>query len=137
MKRRKHNYSGGDWQLIKAICQGCGSKTIKQTFGYLQRLAYFDKSKLIFDIFDDGAFFAGTRNKNHVRVIAIAVLQSNQRGGMGKAIMYHEMRKARAWGISEITLRTSKKEHGIHFWKAMGAVITGEKGEDWEMRLKF
>lgn len=137
MKVRKHTYSDEDWQLIKTICQNCGSKTIKQTFGYLQRLAYFDKSKLLFRIFDETAFFAGTLNKNHIRVIAIAVSQNGQRKGMGRAIMYRVMKRARMHGISEITLRTSKTEQGLYFWRALGAVITGEKGADWEMKLKF
>ena len=137
MKVQKFKGDPADYKVVHDICYGCGSESIKKTYPYIRAAAWQGGRKFFLDIFDGKAFFAGIRSKNHVRLIAIAVMQDFQQGGVGKRIMFHEMKKARVFGLSEITLRTSKTEKGILFWKAMGATITGEKGEDWEMRLRF
>lgn len=39
-------------------------------------------------------------------------------------------------GLEKITFRTSKEESAINFYRKMGGVVVGEKGNDWEVEIK-
>lgn len=39
-------------------------------------------------------------------------------------------------GLEKITLRTSKNETAVYFFKKCGGIITGQKGTDWKMEIK-
>jgi len=134
-----HKFKGSpdEYKVIHDICYGCGSESIKKTYPYIRAAAWQGGKKFFLDVFGGKAFFAAIRSKSHIRLIGIAVMSDIQQKGLGRRIMLYEMKKARFFDIAEITLRTSKTENGVAFWKSMGAVITGEKGEDWEMRLRF
>ena len=137
MKVRSFNGSAEDDQLIRKICFGCGSKAIQGSRGFIQRMCYLHPNEIIFDIFDDKAFFFGWRGRQHVRCIAIAVLEEFQHDGIGKEIIFFETQKAVQLGINKMTLRTSKIESGVNFWLSVGTKIVGEKDLDWEMLLQF
>ncbi len=137
MKCRRFDGSEKDKELIHNICFNCGSTVMKRTFGYIERMMYFDSKKCVFDIFDESAFFFGVRGKKHLRCIGIAVMKSQQRQGIGRNILYHEMRKAKLHELNRMTLRTAKDETGIEFWLKMGATIVERKDTYWEMILNF
>lgn len=137
MKVRRFSGTPEDEKMIHDICFNCGSKTVKSSYGYISRMVYLHPNEIIFDIFDDNAFFFGWKGKKHIRCIVIAVLKDYQQAGIGKEILLFEKVKAIQLGINKITCRTSKTEDGLKFWQAMGAKIIGEKGEDWEMQMEF
>ena len=134
---RKFNGSDTDEKLIHDICYGCGDNHIKNCRGYLQTINYFAKQQYFCDIFDEVAFFAAVKNKKHIRLIAVAVLEEHQRKGYGRRILFYEMQKAIRFGLREITFRTSIDGTAINFWTKLGARITGRSGQDWEMKLQF
>lgn len=46
-------------------------------------------------------------------------------------------KKCKENNLNKITLRTSKSEVAVNFYKKFGGVVVGEKGEDWEMEIKL
>lgn len=126
-----------DRDTIKDIVKNCGSKNVKSTYSYLDVVNYHSKDKFKCEILDDCAFFAGTMAKNHFRLIETAVKEDSQRKGYGSAIMIRMKKLCKENNLSKITLRTSKKETALAFFKKHGAEIIGEKGEDYEMEIKL
>lgn len=126
-----------DKELIKEIVKNCGSKNVKSTYSYLDVVNYHSKDKFKCEIIDDCAFFAGTMAKSHFRLIETAVKEESQRKGYGTAIMIRMRKLCKENNLTKITLRTSKEETALNFFKKQGGVITGEKGNDYEMEIKL
>lgn len=110
MQVRKFKDTLEDWKLIHDICYNCNSKILKQTYGYLQRINFLSGDKFFCDIFDEMAFFAGTKAKTHFRCLAVAVSSESQLKGLGRQILHYEMDKLRYIGIDAITLRANMNE---------------------------
>ena len=138
MNYRPFDNSRRDWQILHDICYGCGSENVKKSHAYIRTAQWQGGKHFFCDIFEDGAaFFAGSRGQDHIRVVDLAVLLTRQHQGLGTQIMMFEIAKARSWGIRKMTLRTAMNEHGRNFWASLGGKITGRRGEDWEMELRF
>ena len=126
-----------DKELIKQIAKNCGSKNVRNTYSYLDVVNYHSKDKFKCEIIDDCAFFAGTMAKDHFRLIETAVKKECQRKGYGTAIMIRMRKLCEENNLTKITLRTSKEETAVNFFKKQGGTITGEKGNDYEMEIKL
>ena len=125
-----------DKELIKDIVKNCGSKNVRSTYSYLDVVNYHSKNKFKCEIIDDCAFFAGTMAKNHFRLIETAVKEEYQGKGYGTALIIRMKMLCKENNLSKITLRTSKEETALYFFKKNGGVITGEKGNDYEMEIR-
>lgn len=126
-------------QDVRAICYGCGSPAMKNTWAYLRVSDKFCK-RVLSEIAEDGsAFYYATISKSHARLIGIAVKASEQRNGIGKVALFRLLSQLKSLGLDKLTLRTSSHEEAHLFWCAMGAIITGydPKSEDYEMEIKF
>lgn len=126
-----------DRQLIKEICYSCGSRSVKESFAYLRRARYQGGQRFFCDIFDEVGCFTGVIAKDHIRMIVIAVIQTEQKNGIGRKIIKAEKLKALVRGIHRITFRTAQDETAVKFHMKLGARIIGKKGKDWEMELRF
>lgn len=125
-----------DKELIKEIAKNCGSKNVKSTYSYLDVANYHSKDKFKCEILDECAFFAGLLGKKHFRLIETAVKEECQGKGYGTALMIRMRKLCIDNNLNKITLRTSKNETALEFFKKQGGVITGEKGNDYEMEIK-
>lgn len=137
MKYRSFIYSAEDKELFRKICKDCGSKRIKHSYGFMERLVFLRPNQCFIDFFDDVAFFCGVICKDHLRCVDIAVLAEYQRQGIGKEIIFFETHKASMQGANRMTLRTPFNEDGIKFWLSIGAQITGKGESYWDMTLPF
>ena len=102
---------------------------------YFRSALFFSKDKFVYKIIPRKAFYYGIANKTSFRLIAIAVVESEQGNGIGTELLCDLMQKCYEKGLFKITLRTHKAGKAMRFWKRMGAVIAGEKGEDYEMEI--
>lgn len=125
-----------DKEIIKDIAKNCGSKNVKSTYSYLDVANYHSKGKFRCEIIDECAFFAGLIGKQHFRLIETAVKQDCQGKGYGTAIIIRMKKLCKENNLNKITLRTSKDETALQFFKKQGGVIIGEKGNDFEMEIK-
>lgn len=87
------------------------------------------------EIVDDAAFYAGTFGKKHFRLYEMAVSKEAQGKGYGTICLERLKMLCQQRGISKITLRTSRNETAIDFWRKHGGVIVGINGEDWEVEI--
>jgi hypothetical protein len=86
---------------------------------------------------DGKSFYLATVAKDHLRLIALAVMLDTQRNGVGSSAVQRLKLIALGMGKRRITLRTSVVEHGKDFWLKQRARITGVKGGDFEMEIAF
>lgn len=125
-----------DKELIKDIAKNCGSKNVKSTYSYLDVANYQAKEKFRCEIIDDCAFFAGIVCKKHFRLIETAVKEECQKKGYGKILLLRMKLLCQRNNLDKITLRTSKQETAVNFFRKNGGIIIGEKGNDYEMEIK-
>lgn len=125
-----------DKEIIKDIAKNCGSKNVKSTYSYLDFANNRYKDIFVCEIIDECAFFAGFYGKKHFRLMELAVKQDCQGKGYGTAIIIRMRKLCQENNLNKITLRTSKDETALEFFKKQGGVITGEKGNDFEMEIK-
>ena len=128
---------GYDRSKIKEIVSRCGSKNVKTTYSYLDVLNFYSKNKFFCAIIDDCCFFAGSFGKGHFRLVEMAVIEEQQKMGYGKAMMILMKQICRNKGAEKITLRTSKNEKAINFFKKQNAKVIGEIKNDYEMEIKL
>ena len=125
-----------DRETMKDIIRSCESKTVKGSYGYIDFIHYHRKNIFVFEIIDDIAFFAGYYWKNHFRLLEMAIKKEYQKKGYGTAMIIRIKKLCKKNNFEKITLRTSKDETALEFFKKQGGVITGEKGNDFEMEIK-
>lgn len=126
-------------EVVRSICYGCGSPTMKCTWSYLRVSDKFCK-RVLSEVSEDGtAFYYATLSKAHARLIGIAVNSSEQRKGIGKKVLFRLLSQLKSLGLYKLTLRTSSHEDAQFFWLFVGAVIVGydPKSEDYEMEINF
>lgn len=128
---------GYNKEAIKDIVKNCGSKNVKSTYSYLDVINYHSKDKFRCEIIDNSAFFAGLIAKEHFRLIETAVKEDSQRKGYGSLLIMRMKKLCKENNLNRITLRTSMEETAVNFFKKKGAVITGKKGNDYEMEIKL
>ena len=63
------------------------------------------------------------------------MVAEEQGKGLGAELICDMIQKCYEKGLNKITLRTHKAGKAVSFWQRIGAVITGEKGEDYEMSI--
>lgn len=124
-------------KAAKEICYGCGSDISKQTYAYFRTALFYNADKVMSEIYDGKALYFATRAKNHIRLIEIAVLSEYQGGGIGRIVLSRLLTRAKALGITRITLRTPINEKAAEFWLHIGAKIIGLKDNDYEMELNI
>lgn len=127
---------GFDKDTIRDIAKNCGSKSVKSSISFLERMNYLSPDKLVCEVIDDVGFYGACICKKHLRLYEIAVREDAHKQGYGKVMMMRMVKLCRQKGLEKITFRTAKNETAVEFYKKLGAVITGEKGEDWEMELR-
>lgn len=120
---------------VEEIAKNCGSKSVKSSYTYLDKMYYYNPSKFVCVIVDDCAFFAGTLCKKHFRLLELAVKEENQKMGYGKKLMGMMKQMCRKKEIEKITFRTSRQEDALYFYERMGAKIVKMKDEDFEMEI--
>lgn len=131
--------TNADERNIHDICYGCGSDSMKRTHAYLRRavnLAETSGVPIVYETNGD-AFYLATVARDHLRLIALAVIENAQGNGVGSAAVRRLKQIAVSIGKHRITLRTSMRERGKDFWLKQRARIVGVKGEDFEMELVF
>ena len=125
---------GYNKELVREIARNCGSKAVTGSLSYIE--IPFIQKNLYCEIFDDVAFFAGTFQKKHFRLYETAVKQECQRSGYGRAMIKRIQMLCQERGLDKITLRTSKEESAINFYRKVGGTVVGEKDGDWEVVIK-
>lgn len=88
------------------------------------------------EIFDDVGFFAGTMCRKHFRLYELAVKEGAHGGGYGTAMIMRIKQLCQKHGAEKITLRTSKDESAIEFYKKIGGTIVGVKDNDFEVEIR-
>ena len=125
-----------DLDLFKSIARDCGSPALAKETGYLDRARFFAKDKFIAEAISDFAFYAGTIGKKHFRLIEIVVRKDQQHKGYGTLMMKRIIRLCRKRKLEKITLRTSRNETAVDFYRRFGGEITGINGDDYEMEIR-
>ena len=125
---------GFNAKVIDDIAKNCGADSVKNTISYL-RVPFIGGAGFVCEIFDDVAFFAGTMCKKHFRLYEMAVREDYQRKGYGRAMILRMRQLCQKAGVEKITLRTSKNETAIQFYKKLGGRIVGEKDNDYEVEF--
>lgn len=74
--------------------------------------------------------------RKHFRLYELAVKEEHQKEGYGVAMITRIKQLCRKHGTEKITLRTSKTESAIDFYKRIGGTIVGEKGDDYEVEIE-
>ena len=128
--------SGYDKEKIREIAKACGSKAVKQSVSFLERMNYLQPEKMVVEIIDGVAFYGAVICKNHLRLYEIAVKSEYQKRGYGRLMIQRLKKVCRENGLERITFRTSKAEDAVKFYRRIGADIIAEKFDDWEMELK-
>lgn len=102
----------------------------------MRRARYYSAANQ-FDLrmFGEIGFYYGVRNKTSYRLVAIAVIEPMQNNGFGAYMLADLIERCSRFGFEKITLRTYKNGRAVRFWEKMGAVIVGEKGDDYEMKM--
>lgn len=126
-----------DKQTIHDICFNCGSKCMKDTFGYLSLMYHRFPKCVVAEILDDKVFYVASKAKNHWRLIGIAVKKQHQGEGLAKTALFRLLYRLRRAGLDTLTLRTSKQEDAQFFWLKIGARIIDINGGDYEMEIKL
>lgn len=124
-----------DLRKIDKIAKASEAASTKNAIQYL-RVNYISGAKgYICETVDDIAFYAGVMGKKHFRLYEIAVEKAYQHQGYGTAMMDRIKALCITRGVSKITLRTSKQETAIDFYRKYKAAIVGEKNNDWEVEI--
>ena len=126
-----------DEKLVEDIARHCGSKSVRSSIAWLRRAHFNNPEKFICEIADGVAFWSADTCKTHLRLYEIAVREDCHGKGFGKAMVIRMVKYCKANNLEKITFRTAKDEPAVEFYKRFGAVITGEKGNDWEMEIKL
>lgn len=125
-----------DLRTIEHIIKQAGSPSLKKEAAYLRTAKFFGKGKFKCGIISGGAgFYAGTLNKEHFRLVSIAVVEKEHGKGYGTAMMLEIIKQCRRRKIKKITLRTNRQEQAVNFYKKFGGKIVGINGEDYEMEI--
>ena len=93
--------------------------------------------KFWYGLFLNCAFYYGYVAQDHFRLIAIAVDEEHQGLGFGSMMLTRIMKRCEENNIPAITFRTHKLGKALEWWKKQGAVIVGDKGLDYEMRIQL
>lgn len=125
-----------DEERANYIAKNCGSKSVKGSIAYLRRANFNNPSKFVCEFIDEVAFFAGSICRSHFRLYEIAVLSEYQGQKYGMACMMRIIKLCKEKGLDRITLRVSKSEGALGFYKKYGGTIVGDKQEDWEVEIK-
>lgn len=126
-----------DEPVMRRIGKASGSKSVNETIAWLRRGHYVNPDKFKCEIFDDVAFWAGSICKSHFRLYEIAVSKEHQRRGIGRMMIDRIKTMCRSHNLDKITLRTAKNEPAVEFYKAVGGIVVGDKGNDWEVEIKI
>lgn len=126
-----------DYFLIKKIADNCGSKTVKNSIGYLSFIHYHTKNKFWCMIVDESAFIAGTFAKNHFRLIEIAVDKEKQNAGYGKFMLSELFQECISKNVYQVTFRTPMNESSHLWYEKLGAKKIGITKDDYEMRFNI
>lgn len=139
MNTKSFTVTGYDDSAVKHICYYCNSKVSRQSYNYFRRLAYVSGDKVWSKVWSkDGepiGFYYAMRCRTHIRLIEIAVVESHQGKGIGKAILYSLLQEMKKADVKKLTFRTPMNEPAHKFWLHIGGVIMDVKGSDYEMEL--
>lgn len=130
-------WTGYNKEIVKDICKASDSEITRKTYGFIECMNYRCGDKAMCEIFDNKGFYFATRAKNHIRLIEIAVRTEYQGQGLGRKVLNRLLTRAKALGITKITLRTPINEKAAEFWLHIGAKIVGLKDNDYEMELNI
>ena len=122
-------------EAIKEIAKKSGSKAVKDSISYITAPFICGSKGFYTEIIDNVAFFAGNITKKHFRLYEIAVIEDKQKEGYGSFMIMRIKQLCQKKGIPKITLRTSKDETAIDFYRKQGGRIVGEKDNDWEVEI--
>ena len=125
-----------DEKTVERIARNCDSKSVRDGVAFLRKSAFETPEKFYCEIIDEVCFFAGYVGKESFRLYEIAVENEYKGRGYGRIMMFRLRKLCSKKGISKITLRTSKDENAVSFYRKFGGKITGQKKNDWEMELK-
>ena len=128
--------TGYDAKTVERIARNCDSKSVKDGVAFLRRINIFEPERFYCEVIDDVGFFAGLICKDHFRLYEIAVENEYKGKGYGKIMLLRVKKICWEHGLTRITLRTSKEENAVNFYRKFGGKITGQKKNDWEMELK-
>lgn len=127
---------GFDKKTVEEIARMCGADSVRGSISYISAPFIRENKNFLCEVFDERAFFAGTMCKKHFRLYELAVKDEEHGKGYGKAMLLRIKQLCRQRGVQKITLRTSKDETAIDFYKKIGGTIVGEKDGDYEVEIK-
>lgn len=127
--------NGYDAKTISRIAKASGAYSVKEAATYLRVPCYRAGGRFLCEVIDDVAFYAGSFGKTHFRLYEMAVIEDKQREGYGTFMIMRIKQLCQKKGIPKITLRTSKEETAIDFYRRQGGKIVGEKDNDWEVEI--
>lgn len=122
-------------KAVDAICRSCGDKTMTSSSAYMRAARYHNPQKFYLDILDGKGFLYGLVCKQHFRLIAIATAEQYQRSGVASYLLSKLYERCEQDGLMKITFRTHKHGEALKFWQKNGAVIVGQKADDYEMEI--
>lgn len=119
---------GFDEQALKAIAKKADNKQLVKDVSYLRTVNFFNPEKLYCERLDDVAFFCGSKNSDHFRIIGIGVRADKRGNGYGKFMLYRAIQYAKKYGYKKIRTKTFS---GVDFYqKWAGAKIIDWKDGD-------
>jgi GNAT superfamily N-acetyltransferase len=127
---------GFDKKTVEEIARMCGADSVRGSISYISAPFICENKNFLCEVFDERAFFAGTMCRKHFRLYELAVKEDYQKKGYGVAMITRIKQLCRKHGAEKITLRTSKYENAINFYKRIGGTIVGEKDDDYEVEIK-
>lgn len=99
------------------------------------RLMYHYKPSQLYCLRSELFFLLGCLSSRTLRIIGIAVIESEQRKGWGKRLLKQAIQDAKARG--GVNLITTLTESGADFYAKQGFDIVGTKGREYIMQLKI
>lgn len=126
---------GYNAKKINTIAKASQANSVKDASSYLRVPCYRNKDNFICEIINDVAFYAGCFGKKYFRLYEMAVSKEAQRKGYGTLMITRIKVACQARGLQKITLRTSKTETAIEFYRKHNGVIVGENNGDWEVEI--
>jgi GNAT superfamily N-acetyltransferase len=124
-------------KLTNYICKNCGYKEMSQAQIYLRRLRYNNPTGYYCFAYQDKAFASINVCRNHIRLYAIATLESEQGKGIGDILWNYIKFFGMSKGIRKITFRTSALRPEKFWYLKRGAKILKNNGKDLEMEVCY
>lgn len=120
---------------VADIMRNSGSEATIRNINFMRASYFYYEGRMLFGLIPGIGFYFAGKGKKHVRLIELAIAETQQGKGYGTMLLNDLIRRTKAVGVKKITMRTPRKETAVYFWQKKGAVLKGITGDDYEMEL--